>query len=343
MKYAILTHLTIAVSYILFATTASADILWDFDDARPDGSLLPLGWSQEQYEGVNGNNEPLEKVLWEARGKLRLQYRQDDPKSFQGHVQTPALRFTDNTITVSMNLSAAYDSDDELYMVFVDPDSDPGARGINVFNKSDDIRLDNGLTGFDGDFVETIDTPPDGVFTLRIGAGDYNTDKTYSHVEIENLKITGAILILPGDFDSDGDLDGSDIDALSQEVRLGTNTVTFDLNADGRVNTDDRRSWVIDLKRTYFGDSNLDGEFGSGDLVQVFQAGRYRDDVDRNGNWESGDWNGDGDFDTSDFIFAFQQGGYETGPRSVPVPEPASATLLLVLCLMTVPVRRSAL
>ena len=35
--------------------------------------------------------------------------------------------------------------------------------------------------------------------------------------------------------------------------------------------------WVNDLKNTWIGDANLDLEFNSGDMVQVFVAGQVRD------------------------------------------------------------------
>ncbi|MCA9213493.1 MAG: hypothetical protein KDB27_10535, partial [Planctomycetales bacterium] len=45
------------------------------------------------------------------------------------------------------------------------------------------------------------------------------------------------------------------------------------------------------------GDVNFDGVFDSADLVIVFQAGEYRDEIPQNSNWYEGDWNCDGDFD----------------------------------------------
>ena len=49
----------------------------------------------------------------------------------------------------------------------------------------------------------------------------------------------------------------------------------FDLNDDGVVNYADREVWVNDLKNTWIGDANLNGEFNSGDMVQVFSRGKY--------------------------------------------------------------------
>jgi hypothetical protein len=127
-----------------------------------------------------------------------------------------------------------------------------------------------------------------------------------------------------GDFNRNGILDAADIDLLSAEVLNQTNEESFDLNGDSFVNGADRIRWVTDLKNTYFGDANLDGEFNSGDLVEVFRVGHYEDGVERNSGWSTGDWNGDQEFDSGDFVEAFVGGGYDMGPRisAAAVPEP---------------------
>lgn len=134
-----------------------------------------------------------------------------------------------------------------------------------------------------------------------------------------------------GDVNGDGMLDALDIDAITAAVRQGDGADAFDVNGDGDVDQSDRTHWVEELKKTYFGDSNLDGEFSSSDFVVVFQAGQYEDATVGNSTWETGDWNGDGDFDSSDFVAAFQAGGYEQGPRAAvaAVPEPGSFLLTL--------------
>ena len=94
------------------------------------------------------------------------------------------------------------------------------------------------------------------------------------------------------------------------------------------------------------GDTNLDGEFNSRDLVRVFQVGEYEDKVLGNSTWATGDWNADADFTSGDLIAAFQDGGYEAGPRAatIAVPEPTSLAMLLtgLVGVMTVStIRRS--
>ncbi len=67
---------------------------------------------------------------------------------------------------------------------------------------------------------------------------------------------------------------------------------------------------VHEILSTTVGDANLDRVFDSSDLVQVFVAGEYEDNVIGNSGWADGDWDCDGDFTTSDLVAAFQDGGY---------------------------------
>lgn len=162
-------------------------------------------------------------------------------------------------------------------------------------------------------------------FMWATEAGDlWMRSDTFPSVELESTPD------VEGDFDGDGLLTGADIDLLSKEVVAGTNDAAFDLNADNVVNDADRTVWVEDLKKTWFGDSNFDGEFNSTDFVVVFTAGEYEDAVDGNSGWEQGDWNGDMDFNSSDFVTAFQGAGFEMGarPAVAVVPEPSSLSLL---------------
>lgn len=142
-----------------------------------------------------------------------------------------------------------------------------------------------------------------------------------------------AILVrgVEGDLDHDGQLTALDIDALTQVVRRGSNISAFDLNGDKRVDDADRAKWVEQLKRTYYGDADLDGQFNSSDLVRVFEVGEYEDAVAMNSWWSDGDWDGDGDFTSGDLVVAFQAGAYEKGPRPAvaAVPEPTGLGTVL--------------
>ena len=137
---------------------------------------------------------------------------------------------------------------------------------------------------------------------------------------------------LAGDFDGNGELNAEDIDLLVQALAIGTPDTSFDLNRDNIVDIEDHRYWVESIKSTYIGDANLDGEFNSSDLIQVFQLAEYEDLIPENSTWTTGDWTGDFEFDSTDFIAAFQGGGYEIGSRSIAasVPEPNLSTLALL-------------
>ena len=132
---------------------------------------------------------------------------------------------------------------------------------------------------------------------------------------IDELEIYGTVgPVGPAcDFTGDGICGIEDINALTAVVIAGSDELKYDLDRNGEVNQEDRRIWVEDLKNTWYGDSNLDLEFTSGDMVQVFVRGKYETDADA--GWDDGDWNGDGKFGSSDMVTAFAKGGYEKGQR----------------------------
>ncbi len=134
-----------------------------------------------------------------------------------------------------------------------------------------------------------------------------------------------------GDLNDDEQLTAIDIDLLSAAIRNQQYQPIFDLDMDGRVDGGDRDLWVNELKDSFYGDCNLDGEFSSDDLTHALQFAEYEDDLPRNSGWAAGDWNGDGDFTSADLVLAFEGGAYEQGPRvHAAVPEPRSWTLLVV-------------
>lgn len=164
-------------------------------------------------------------------------------------------------------------------------------------------------------------------------------DRGVDYMETDFPEVLDALMYQWGDFNYDEQLDQDDVDQLSQAIRSGNHERLYDLNHDWVTNLDDLRNWVTDLRMTYFGDANLDGEFNSSDLVNVFRSGRYESGAAA--NWSEGDWDADGQFGSSDLVIAFSEGGYEQGPRSATaVPEPAGSTLLLI-CLIALYAQRS--
>ena len=155
-----------------------------------------------------------------------------------------------------------------------------------------------------------------------------NARPNYMEIFLDDITYTSMASATPsGDFNLNGELDAEDMDLLSKQVASPNPDLSFDLNGDNAVDTDDRSTWVKDLKKTWFGDADLNGEFNSGDFVAVFSAGKYEDGIEGNATWAEGDWDGNMDFDSGDFVAAFSDGGYERGPlpqQAVAVPEPTS-------------------
>jgi hypothetical protein len=183
------------------------------------------------------------------------------------------------------------------------------------------------------DFPGLLTQGPNNVIALH----GLNVNLTSSDFFLGQLSLAGLGITAPppptGDFDNNGRLDEADINALSAAVRAGNNPANFDVTADGRVDQADRTRWINELRKTYVGDSNLDGEFSTADLVAVFTAGQFEDTTPNNSTWGTGDWDGNGDFNTTDFVLAFTDGGFEKGPRAAvaqAVPEPSALVLLLM-------------
>ena len=188
---------------------------------------------------------------------------------------------------------------------------------------------------------------------LAISFGPYDYDgliserqrSEFSAIANEFPKADGMLInwtllreagIYPGDFNKNGNLDVADLDLLTVAIRSGENTPIFDLGNDTVVDQFDRVIWVKNLAKTWFGDSNLDGEFNSSDLVAVFGSGEYDDDVELNSTWTEGDWDGNGEFNSRDLVIAFQDGGYEVGPRDVikSVPEATNKNVLFAIVVL---------
>lgn len=111
-----------------------------------------------------------------------------------------------------------------------------------------------------------------------------------------------------GDFDGDLRLTLSDIGMFC--VGMRANDRRYDLNQDQTVNAADRDLLIDEVFRIPYGDTNLDGEFDSADLVRMFASGLYEGDKDEDATWAQGDWNCDGDVTTADLVLAMQ-GGFE--------------------------------
>ncbi len=132
-------------------------------------------------------------------------------------------------------------------------------------------------------------------------------------------------------FSQNSELSINDLDALLQ---LGPVDPFAPLDDGTLTDPQARADYIHNTLMSWVGDSNNDREFNSSDLVAVFGAGEYEDEVAGNSTYATGDWDGNKEFDSSDLVAAFTDGGYEVGPGPPPaaaaVPEPSSLILLLI-------------
>ncbi|MFC1758408.1 FG-GAP-like repeat-containing protein [Planctomycetota bacterium] len=192
--------------------------------------------------------------------------------------------------------------------------------------------------------IEFVDMNGDGLLDIALSKG-YSADENARASWMENLgggrfgdrhpipTASGMQLITSADFDSDGAVDlvfreFDDEQGYKMNVAYNNGLGDFQManlaqiwaiseirDVDGDGDPD-----VIDHDLTWYenrpvGDANGDRRFDSSDLVKVFQAAEYEDDVPGNSTFQEGDWNGDGDFDSSDLVVAMQNGSYSDAAR----------------------------
>ncbi|MCA9168002.1 MAG: hypothetical protein KDB23_10055 [Planctomycetales bacterium] len=141
-------------------------------------------------------------------------------------------------------------------------------------------------------------------------------------------------IAVAGDYNGDGMLDIDDLELLTNAINTGSPDRQFDADQSGAIDRLDRLYWVRELKRTWIGDADLNGQFDTHDIVTVVRTGKY-ESIEA-ATWTQGDWNGDGTFGSGDFVAAFDDGGFELGTRGsvVAVPEPSAIVLSLTGCLL---------
>ncbi len=125
------------------------------------------------------------------------------------------------------------------------------------------------------------------------------------------------------DLDGDGLVDCSDLDALSEAIRQGTNEAFYDLDLDGVVASSDRETWLAGAGRKLLpqgaaflpGDANLDGFVDTSDF-NVWNTHKFTMEH----SWCRGDFDGNGLVDTSDFN-TWNQYKFRTSMSLVPEPD----------------------
>ena len=141
---------------------------------------------------------------------------------------------------------------------------------------------------------------------------------------------------LIGDFSGNDILDIADIDLLAAAIRDHNVHPQFDVNRNGIVDQEDHAYWVSDLKHTWMGDADLDGNVNFADFVTL--ANHF----DGPGGWGQGDFNADGIVQFPDFAILASNYGMTSTAVAVAVPEPCSSVLLMIGFLLRLVARRAA-
>ena len=185
------------------------------------------------------------------------------------------------------------------------------------------------------DFYDDTSSTSFGAANVDFDAGAFVTNQDVSALRDQVVPPLGD-----GDFNGDGMLDAADIDELTMAVRNGDMDPKYDINHDALVDNNDRVDWVEGIKRTYFGDADMNLVFDDQDFVAVFVSGKYLTGQDA--GWADGDWDGNGVFTEQDLVAVFTAGGYLQPPRGAvaAVPEPTGVVLLIVALATLVPLRR---
>lgn len=174
---------------------------------------------------------------------------------------------------------------------------------------------------------------------LFLDAADSLGYKDYSWTNLW-YPVTAVEEDLTGDFDTDGLLTVADVDLFTIRQADRRYFGRYDLNDDQQLNALDRDILVHNIFRTTYGDADLNGQFNTQDLIKVFVAAEYEDDIENNSTWATGDWNGDFEFDSTDLILAGQDGGYERSPQAA-VPEPSAAAMIFLGLIGLLKIRRT--
>ena len=312
-------------------------------ELRGEGSFEPSGINLRAIPGI-GQEGAISKIFRDVLGSgsfastIVVHNYEFDHQPMLGSSAFQLVHWLNISDPVSIRLVTAWE--DQWRVAIVSPENHHEFHVVQPAGESFELSLafdiDELTTTYTYDFdlfdnipAEVVDIVPytGEISDAQISEAFVSTVWGAATATIDHWSLTNNIL--EGDFNDDAMLDISDIDLLMTEIQQGTNDTSFDLNRDNAVNNLDLRVWVLDLKNTFYGDSNLDGEFNTSDLVTVFQGGLY--EAEEDAGWVTGDWNADGHFNSRDLVFVFQQGGYEEGPRVIAVPEPSCFWILLMV------------
>ncbi len=111
------------------------------------------------------------------------------------------------------------------------------------------------------------------------------------------------VAVLDGDFNDDGELNCTDLDALTSAMVTGED-MSLDVSGDGLLDANDLLLWQVMANQANFGagniflpgDANLDGAVDGSDF-EIWSGNRFTELA----GWCNGDFNVDGNVDASDF------------------------------------------
>ena len=327
VSYGTIIAVSVFVSLATFGVSAKTDILPGNFVPNPSFELdededgIPDGW-------LKGGNNPAGD-LWEndnpVSGDFHLTLLDEDDASYTSWYSTfpiPEEAVDAEELVMQWDWS---------YEITSDNAGDEFRMSLAWRSEGSDIDFTHFVVKEDEpEYVtETLDLfVPESADEIRLEFVTAGPQIEIGIMQIDDVSIAIPGQFVVGDFNADGELGFEDIDLLTAASIAGANDLDYDLNSDQVVDNADRTVWVEEIRQTYFGDSNLDGEFSSSDFVAVFVPAKY--ETGEAATWAEGDWNGDARFDSGDFVEAFQGAGYEVGPRAAAVPEPQLAVLATI-------------
>ena len=151
---------------------------------------------------------------------------------------------------------------------------------------------------------------PWGFVSNEMGAvGEHEIVGTVLDVDGNGWEISNRITVVAeatdvaGDLNYNGELDEGDLNIMAQNVALipighefSEVQLRLDVNRDETVDVNDVHHWVTDLKSTFVGDANLDGEVKFDDFLALSANFGHA------GGWAEGDFDANGQVEFPDFL-----------------------------------------